>query len=969
MVGGIIIYNRHNGSEVVNENSDVVNEEIEICNIFEYGDSVYYVLPEENDPYNAQVICKMKKDGTNKEVFLNKTPGNMRVYENYLFDGKYRINLDTNEEKCYSYDNIIYMNNEIMIYQKANGFGVANMKDIDNWSFDEKVLVLGEKSQDWSILYVDGNLVIYSANENLYTIRISELNSNQQGKFLIAEGNYAKFLTEKDGEVYFYVNEDENIHLYRFNKETEELKCVLTDTLDSDLVGILDNREIGNIAIKDETILYTIGSYQGSAGMWCGSTIKINKDGTGKEVLEEFNESDLVKNVDDRLYYEVFSQDPSVWYWNEYVNGKSLRIDDFKSVEKGKYKFTENKDKVIISQLYAGEYKECITIPKKNKELDFVSGEIKEVGEWLYVDLYEHDSNGSSWRGFNHLECYRISKDYKVIQALDDNYVIKNPYSKLLSLNNVRLKNDLNVRIKLSFVPYGNNADLNEGITSGKYVIETFCQANENADKLEIEDVLFSGQSVNLIFDDYDFDKNPDFIFEYINSSNATENIKYEVSENAKLENIKKKGNNEIKKEISLRNYDSIDMDLLKLENKEENMVYSPLSIKYALGMLREGASDEMKAKINKVIGDNFEPSKRINSKNYSLANGLFIRNSIGNEVKTEFINNAQYKYQADVVLDDFSDAETINGWINDKTFGILDQVMTDNEISGLDVALVNTVAIDMDWESRFWHGEESSDLIEMKFNRVDNSEKKVLGLYKRFCIDKFELPEGFFGDEYMPYPDIYMTDEYYKETGETFSYKDERGSSMYQDAKVNVISQMLKEYDEKKLEFIAIMPKQQSLKEYIKDFSGQEFNKILINLNIDSTKEGYETVINAEFPKFQFEYNCDLKESLNTLGLKEMFDRENNDFEKIMDSFYINIAKQNTQIDVNEEGIKAASVTVVGGCGGGGLEVPSVYVNIIIDRPFLFFIIDNDTKEVVFTGTVYEPTDYEIASQSIKGL
>ncbi len=27
----------------------------------------------------------------------------------------------------------------------------------------------------------------------------------------------------------------------------------------------------------------------------------------------------------------------------------------------------------------------------------------------------------------------------------------------------------------------------------------------------------------------------------------------------------------------------------------------------------------------------------------------------------------------------------------------------------------------------------------------------------------------------------------------------------------------------------------------------------------------------------------------------------------------------------------------------------------------------DNDTKEVVFTGTVYEPTDYEIASQSIK--
>ena len=189
----------------------------------------------------------------------------------------------------------------------------------------------------------------------------------------------------------------------------------------------------------------------------------------------------------------------------------------------------------------------------------------------------------------------------------------------------------------------------------------------------------------------------------------------------------------------------------------------------------------------------------------------------------------------------------------------------------------------------------------------------------------------------------------------------------MYQDAKINVISNMLKEYDGKKFEFVAIMPKQQSLKEYIKDFSGQDFNKILINLNIDSTKEGYETFIKTEFPKFQFQYDCNLKENLSSLGLKEVFNRENNDFEKIMDSFYISTAKQNTQIDVNEEGIKAASATVVGGAGGGGVIVPSVYVNIIIDRPFLFFVIDNDTKEVVFTGTVYEPTDYEIASQSIK--
>ena len=81
MVGGVIIYNKHNGFDLVNVDFNIKNEEIEICNIFEYGDSVYYVLPEENDPYNGKVICKMKKDGTDKELFLNKTPGNMRVYK------------------------------------------------------------------------------------------------------------------------------------------------------------------------------------------------------------------------------------------------------------------------------------------------------------------------------------------------------------------------------------------------------------------------------------------------------------------------------------------------------------------------------------------------------------------------------------------------------------------------------------------------------------------------------------------------------------------------------------------------------------------------------------------------------------------------------------------------------------------------------------------------------------------------
>ena len=45
-------------------------------------------------------------------------------------------------------------------------------------------------------------------------------------------------------------------------------------------------------------------------------------------------------------------------------------------------------------------------------------------------------------------------------------------------------------------------------------------------------------------------------------------------------------------------------LKFLKLENQKQNMVYSPLSIKYALNMLNEGAGGNTKTQIENVIGD-----------------------------------------------------------------------------------------------------------------------------------------------------------------------------------------------------------------------------------------------------------------------------------------------------------------------------------------------------------------------------
>ena len=85
--------------------------------------------------------------------------------------------------------------------------------------------------------------------------------------------------------------------------------------------------------------------------------------------------------------------------------------------------------------------------------------------------------------------------------------------------------------------------------------------------------------------------------------------------------------NDEEESEISTNDLSDFDLSFLKLEDKKENLVYSPLSIKYALKMLEEAASGDSKTQIAKLIGD-YTPTKYDSNENMSLANGLFVKDS-----------------------------------------------------------------------------------------------------------------------------------------------------------------------------------------------------------------------------------------------------------------------------------------------------------------------------------------------------
>ena len=125
---------------------------------------------------------------------------------------------------------------------------------------------------------------------------------------------------------------------------------------------------------------------------------------------------------------------------------------------------------------------------------------------------------------------------------------------------------------------------------------------------------------------------------------------------------------------------DDFSLSFLKLEENKENIIYSPLSIKYALNMLNEGAGGNTKEEITKVIGTNL-PTKYENiEKVLSLANSVFIRDTYKEYVKDEYISTIKDKYNAELIYDKFEDAKNVNNWIEAKTFNIIKNMLKDKE-------------------------------------------------------------------------------------------------------------------------------------------------------------------------------------------------------------------------------------------------------------------------------------------------
>jgi serpin B len=152
--------------------------------------------------------------------------------------------------------------------------------------------------------------------------------------------------------------------------------------------------------------------------------------------------------------------------------------------------------------------------------------------------------------------------------------------------------------------------------------------------------------------------------------------------------------------------------------------------------------------------------------------------------------------------------------------------------------------------------------------------------------------------------------------------------------------------YDQDQLELVAIMPAPGTFDAFVGSLDAASVTRIAGELAPAS--------VDLSFPKLTIEAEVPLKERLIALGMRSAFEAGDADFSALTDgSVVISDAFHRATISIDEEGTEAAAATAI---ILRPTSVPDRIVQIVLDRPFVFFVRDVETNVLLFVGHYANP-------------
>lgn len=346
-----------------------------------------------------------------------------------------------------------------------------------------------------------------------------------------------------------------------------------------------------------------------------------------------------------------------------------------------------------------------------------------------------------------------------------------------------------------------------------------------------------------------------------------------------------------------------------------KNTLISPLSVLYALTMTANGADGETLAQMEQLLGmdvDNLNSYMLAyldllpESEDYkmSLANSIWFKDDPNFVVEQSFLQtNADY-YGAGAYKAAFDEGtkSDINNWVKEHTDGMIPEIL-DEIPDEVIMCLVNALAFDAQWDDVY---------------------------------EEYQIWEGRFTTEDGIRQDVDMMDS------EEYTYLED-----------DMATGFMKFYKDRRYAFVAILPNEGvTVFQYVNSLTGDHLRDLLNNPQ--------DVTVFASIPKFETEYDIEMSEVLQEMGMTDAFDWHVADFSRLGSynvdgmNICINRVLHKTFISVTEQGTRAGAATAVEMVAGGAMEVEE-FKKVVLDRPFVYMLIDCETNLPFFIGTMMD--------------
>ncbi|XP_043479812.1 alaserpin-like [Leptopilina heterotoma] len=357
----------------------------------------------------------------------------------------------------------------------------------------------------------------------------------------------------------------------------------------------------------------------------------------------------------------------------------------------------------------------------------------------------------------------------------------------------------------------------------------------------------------------------------------------------------------------------------VKNENLLKNVVVSPLSVNVLLNIFLSGADGNTK---NQILEALHLPTFNMNVKlSYSrlikyltaservttkILNKLYVSNefSIKEDFNTVLVNYFQSKVENLDFKDSVKAADTINSWISTETNEKIKELFTPDTLSGSGIAAVNVL---------YFKGEWLNEMIMLnELTGEPTSNRDFYTTNGNYQVPMMNIEEQF---NYGVLPE-------FDATFVEIPFKDVKYFMMI------------------------ILPNQVNGLATVERKLGET--------NLTSIREkGSIRYVNIVMPEFKIESKIEMKNILQSMGLRDMFTTSSNLNGISNESMHVNDVVQKCFIAVNKFGVEAAAAS---GSSLVAHMLPSNIAKFNVNHPFYFKIVKNLAGKVgitLFEGSV----------------